>query len=68
MQIRKEIFLFLALIVLSAGLLLAANISSKTYECPQLQRKKVNCCQEIMKSKTESPWNYITSGILHLSV
>jgi hypothetical protein len=69
MQVKKEIFLFCALIALSASLLIAANLSTNVPAgCNLPQDKKMDCCQEMMKNKAESPWNFITGGILHLSV
>ncbi|MEO8771470.1 MAG: hypothetical protein ABI402_15345 [Ferruginibacter sp.] len=68
MQVKKEILLFCALIVLSISLLIAATPSSNS-DCTVVKGKKLNCCcQEKTKDKAESPWNFITSGIFHFSV
>ena len=72
MQIKKEIFLFCSLIVLSISLLIAADFSPKTSACPTQKSKTMQCCcektQPKIESKMESPWNFITSSLLHLSV
>lgn len=69
MQIKKEILLFCLLIVLSVSLLVAADVSSKKNEClPGPAKSTECCCKEPVKSKTESPWNFITGGVLHLSI
>ncbi|MEO6671359.1 MAG: hypothetical protein ABIN36_17885 [Ferruginibacter sp.] len=67
MQIKKEIVLFCALILLSISLLIAASPSSDS-ECIAKQGNELNCsCEEKMKDRAESPWNFITSGIFHFS-
>ncbi len=67
MQIRKELTLFCALILLSVCLLYAA--AGPVDDLTQCSKKEtpVKCCQQQNKLKTESPWNFITRGILHLS-
>jgi hypothetical protein len=68
MQIKKELLLFCLLILFSAGLLIASNISEKSESCTESPAKPLNCCQDKGKSKAVSPWYFITGGILHLSV
>jgi hypothetical protein len=68
MQIKKEIFLFGLLIVFSISLLIASTISERPEACVGSKSKSIGCCQEKLSDKSESPWNFITGGILHLSV
>jgi hypothetical protein len=67
MQIKKEIFLFCSLIVISIGLLIAADFSKPSQECSPTQGKFIKCCQETLQPKVESPWNFIASGLFHLT-
>jgi hypothetical protein len=68
MQIKKELALFCALILLSVCLLYAAAGPTDDLTQCSIKGTPVKCCQQQQnKLKTESPWNFITRGILHLS-
>ncbi|MEP6711924.1 MAG: hypothetical protein ABJA37_05900 [Ferruginibacter sp.] len=69
MQIKKDIWLSLALVVLAAWLFIAAKTTANPVEpvkAPCVLPKK--CCQNGIPLKTASPWNFFTEGILHLTV
>ena len=68
MQLKKEIFLFVLLVVFSVGLLVASTISARPEPCAGGKEKLNVCRQEKAGEKAESFWNFITGGILHLSV
>lgn len=65
MQVKKEILLFMGLIVLSASLLIASSDKGQVGNRIIPASPPVKCCQK--QPKPASPWNFITGGILHLT-
>jgi hypothetical protein len=68
MQIRKEIMLFCCLLLLSISLLVASAGDpsvppAKDSRCD----KRVNCCRKPQPVNHESPWNFLSHGLFHLS-
>lgn len=68
MQIKKELVLFFMLVLISISLLLATDISTAESACVPNKNEPATCCNKLPENKVESPWNFITQGILHLSV
>lgn len=70
MQIRKEILLFSALVLLCITLILAADAYREPIvKCQEISPAWENCCKTYMQNNSNtSPWNFITQGILHLAV
>jgi len=63
MQLKKEILLFYTLLIISAGVLIAAE------RIPLKEPKAtMKCCKRPQPAKSTSPLNFITEGILHFSV
>jgi hypothetical protein len=62
MQPKKAIFLFYTLLLISAGVLIAAD------QVPTQDKAPMKCCKKYTPNKATSPWNFITEGILHFSV
>ncbi len=69
MQIRKEILLFLSLVLLCITLIMAADFSAKpAVKCDMPGAPTSPCCKNYIKNSSNiSPWNFITEGILHLT-
>lgn len=68
MQIKKEIFLFCCLVVLTISLLIASSKTPAPAACNATPDKNLNCCQGTQTNKAESPLDFISTGIFHLSV
>ena len=68
MQIKKEILLFLSLVLLCITLIMAADFSKTTpQKCNAPAGSPTNCCKNYQKTNSNTlPWNFITEGILHL--
>lgn len=63
MRLKKEILLFYTLLIVSTGILIAADqVPCKEIKAP------VKCCKQVNPAKATSPWNFITEGILRFSV
>jgi len=70
MQIKKDLLLSTALLILSGCLLFAAKADATIQlkaekPCPA----KISCCKKMVPAvqKSESPWNFVTQGLLHTS-
>ncbi len=68
MQIKKELLLFIMLVLLSISLLVATDLTTAESACTLNKTERTACCDRLPGNKVVSPWNFITEGILHLSV
>jgi hypothetical protein len=68
MRVKKQLLLFCLLLGVSVCLLVASDFFRPAPEtCPVEVKNPVKCSQCPAKAAAESPWHFITKGILHLS-
>jgi len=71
MQIKKGLLLFCILLVLSLGLLIAADRKKTCIPSPAPLKEcklPLNCCQSTTPHPNITPWNFFTEGLLHIAV
>ncbi|MEO5942381.1 MAG: hypothetical protein ABIP30_02570 [Ferruginibacter sp.] len=66
MQNKKNLLATTALLAVTICLFISAKITPTPVSAPK--KACTSCCKNSSKDKSESLWNFVTKGILHLSV